>query len=390
MIRSRALWIIVLFAWAPVAAGARAAALPSPADRQIGAAELRLSSGRPDAAGYNALAIGFTRKARETGDTSFYERALEALEASLALEPRNPEASRIAAWVRMGRHEFTAALRIARRASGTRPGDTWSLAVIGDALMELGRYDAAADAYQELADLRPGPVAYSRVAYYRELIGDLEGAIELLRMALSAADRRESEDRAWLLVQIGHLHEVMGDLAGAEADHREALRTFPDYHYALAALARVALDRGRPDEAATLAAAAIQAAPHAERYLLLADALHSLGREAEARAAENTFEGEALLHSDTADNENHDLVLFYLERRKDPGRALALARREARARRDILTLDRLAWALHHNGRGRRAARLMRRILETGTREPLILRHGAVIAASTAPISGTRE
>ena len=79
-------------------------------------------------------------------------------------------------------------------------------------------------------------------------------------------------------------------------------------------------------------------------------------------------------------NENHDLVLFYLDRRPDSGRALAIARREAGRRRDVQTLDRLAWALFKNGRTRAAARLSKAILRTGAPDPLIARHAAQIRA----------
>src|SRR6185295_17742551 len=142
-------------------------------------------------------------------------------------------------------------------------------------------------------------------------------------------------------------------------------RSFPGYHYALASLAVVCLRTGRAGEALEHAQEAIDAAPHAERFLLLADALRSLGREAEARAAEDRFETLALENTGKADNENHDLVLFYLERRPDPRRALAMARSEAGRRRDVQTLDRLAWALFKNGRGRAASRLVTAILRTG-------------------------
>src|SRR5262245_36715835 len=73
-------------------------------------------------------------------------------------------------------------------------------------------------------------------------------------------------------------------------------------------------------------------------------------------------------------------VLFYLDRRPDPGRALAIARREAGRRRDVQTLDRLAWALFKNGRTRAAERLSKAILRTGTPDPLIARHAAQIGA----------
>jgi tetratricopeptide (TPR) repeat protein len=360
-----------------------AAKPPTPAEIQIADARGRVENGRADARAYNALAAGLTRRARESGDGSYYDRALEALDRAARIDPDDPESLRLAAWIRMGRHEFALARRIAARYERAHPDDPWNLGVLGDAAMELGRYEEAAEAYQRMADLQPGPAAYSRVAYFRETSGDLPGALGLMRMALGATGGRDAEDRAWLLVQIGHLQDVIdvergGGLAAAEATYRRALETFPDYHYALAALADVALRSGRAEEAASLSRRAISTAPHAERYLLLADALRTLGREDEARAAEGRFESLALANSGKPDNENHDLVLFYLERRPDPARAQVIARREAGIRRDVVTLDRLAWALYRDGRAGRAARLMREIVATGTRDPVITRHAKQI------------
>ncbi|HKB06959.1 MAG TPA: tetratricopeptide repeat protein [Candidatus Polarisedimenticolia bacterium] len=354
-------------------------AILSPAEVQIGTAERRRDPIQ--------LAIGLTRRARETGDPAYYDRALEALDDVLRSDSHNPDALRVSAWVHMGRHEFAAARRIARRHLAGHPEDAVAWGILGDADMELGRYEEAGAALQAMNDRRPGPAAYSRAAYHSELRGDLQGALELMEMSLAATGPFEVEDRAWLLVQIGHLRDLQGDIGAAEATYRSALGSFPGYHYALAALAEICLRTGRDAEAAEGAQRAIDAAPHAERYLLLADALQALGRERDAAAAEDRFESLALENTGRADNENHDLVLFYLERRPDPGRALAIARREAARRRDVHTLDRLAWALFNNGRQRAAARLMTAILQTGTRDPLIAQHAAAIRAARLRSSG---
>jgi len=108
------------------------------------------------------------------------------------------------------------------------------------------------------------------------------------------------------------------------------------------------------------------------------DALRALGQEENAREAEGRFERQALENVDKADNENHDLVLFYLERRPDPAKALSIARRESGRRQDIHTMDRLAVALAAGGHPRQAQRILRRVLEVGTRDPLIRAHAAAL------------
>ncbi|HEY3174815.1 MAG TPA: tetratricopeptide repeat protein [Candidatus Polarisedimenticolia bacterium] len=367
---------LILMILAPIVSTVAPAA--SPAEARIQQARASIESGAADAKSLNRLAVALTRRARETGDPSYYDRAIAALAEAGRIEPGNPETTRVSAWTRMGRHEFSEAFEITRRYAASHPDDDVNLGVMGDALMELGRYDEAAVAYQRMLDLRPGPASYSRAAYLREVTGDLEGSLDLMRMALQATDRRETEDRAWLLVQIGHLHEVMGEESRAETTYRAALDSFPGYHYALTALADLALRRGLAAGAETLARDAIKAAPHAERYLLLADALRCQGRGKEADAAEKLFETLASANIAKNDNENHDLVLYYLERRPDLKRALEIARMEARRRRDVHTLDRLALALHRSGRTRRARRLAERILAVGTRDPLIASHAREI------------
>ena len=346
----------------------------SPAQAQISAARAALQRQPSSVKNFNSLAVGLTRRARETGDVAYYQEAAKALEEAERLDPGNRQTLRISAWVAMGRHEFARAYTLARQFERRFPNDSWNLSVMGDALMELGRYDEAEKTFQMMVDLRPGPAAYSRVAYLRETRGDLSGAMEMMQMAFSATDPRESEDRAWLLVQIAHLQELSGNLTGSEASYRAALESFAGYHYALAGLSELMLRQGHPEEAATFASRAIEAAPHAERYLILADALRASGKEQEALEAEGTFEHLALENVENPDNENHDLVLFYLQRRPDPRKALSIATLEASRRQDIHTLDRLALALEATGETRQAKHLLRQTLRIGTRDPLIASH----------------
>jgi tetratricopeptide (TPR) repeat protein len=355
---------------------------PSPAQKQIEAARSALALRPDDVRRLNSLAVGLTRRARETGDPAYYDEAWKALQDASHRDPGNLETLRISAWVSMGRHEFAKAHKIAKRYERRTAGDPWNLGVLGDASMELGLYREAERAYQRMVDAKPGPAAYSRVAYVREARGDAEGARQIMQMALAATDSRECEDRAWLLVQIAHLQDLLGQPEEAVRCYEDALETFPKYHYALAGLSELKLRLGRVAEAASLARQAIEAAPHAERFLLLADVLRSLGEIEEANRAESTFERLALENADKADNENHDLVLYYLERRPDPRRALALAKREAGRRKDLHTLDRLAVALHACGKHRQARRLMREVLRIGTRDPLIARHAQSMGVST--------
>jgi hypothetical protein len=93
------------------------------------------------------------------------------------------------------------------------------------------------------------------------LHGDLSGAMDLMHMAYDATPFQEAEDRAWLLTQIAHLELLSGDLKQAELYATGALGLFPDYHYALGALAQVRLSQSRNHEAVALLQKRYDAAP---------------------------------------------------------------------------------------------------------------------------------
>ena len=62
--------------------------------------------------------------------------------------------------------------------------------------------------------LRPSVASYARIAYARELLGDLRGAREAMRLAAEAAFGREPA--AWASVELAKLDLRAGRLAGAE------------------------------------------------------------------------------------------------------------------------------------------------------------------------------
>jgi Flp pilus assembly protein TadD len=79
------------------------------------------------------------------------------------------------------------------------------------------------------------------------------------------------------------------------------------------------------------------------------------------------------------DNSNRELVAYYVDRAKDPAKALAVARREIARRHDIFTLDSYAWALAANGDYAEAEKQIQAALAVGVKDPAILRHAEAIA-----------
>src|SRR5262249_23646821 len=149
------------------------------------------------------------------------------------------DALKYQATIHLTRHEFADALKIARKAAEAQPGEAWSYGAMGDALVELGRYDEAVPVMDKMVTLRPNLASYSRVSYLRELFGDIPGAIETMRLAAQSGNPRDAEGIAWCWLHVGYLYFNSGDLDQAEAHFTKSLTVLPRYHYALAGLASV-------------------------------------------------------------------------------------------------------------------------------------------------------
>lgn len=323
---------------------------PTPAERRIAEAQRAVERLGDQSRPYVDLALAYARRARETADTSYYEKAHAALDQAETASPGDFAARRVRAWTLLGQHEFQQALELARKLNKEAPDDVLVYGFLADALVELGRYDEAVEAVQWMLDLRPGNVpALTRAAYLRELHGYGEGALDFLWKAYERTSPAEREDRAWVLVQIAHVERQRENLDAAEEAVTAALELFPEYHYALAELGRILLDRGQPAAAVDALERRYRAAPHPENLYELATALEAAGRTEEAAEAFARFESDAAAESDSWDNSNRELI----ERYAESGRleeAVALAEREMERRQDVFTRAAYGWALYQAGR----------------------------------------
>ena len=353
---------------------------PSPAERSIAQARKLIDKNPNDFEAYNALALALSRRARETSDPGFYAQGEEALQKSVSISPDNFDGKRIQIWLLLGKHEFAAALEAAQKLNKAMPDDVMTYGFLADANIELGNYDDAAKAAQWMLDLKPGNMpGLTRAAYLRELFGDIEGALDLMKMAYESTPPIEVEDRAWILTQMTHLDLLAGKLEDAEKLAQQALTLFPGYHYALGNLAKVRIEQKRYAEAVGLLRQRFQGAPHAENLFELAKALQLAGQTTEAKRAFAEFEEKSLQETGRADNSNHELVFYYADYAHQPTKALEVAQREFARRHDVFTLDAYAWALYANGQFAEAHKQIDTALAVGIRDAKFLQHAAEIA-----------
>jgi len=382
MTRSFIILVLALTAAIPgVAENPNAASeAKSPAERAIAQAQRLIEKNPKDFGAYNALALALSRRARETSEVNYYAQAEEAIEKSFSISPDNFDAARTHVWLLLGKHEFAAALEEAKTLNKRMPDDVMIYGFLTDADVELGKYSDGEVSAQMMLDLRPGNLpGLTRAAYLRELFGDVDGALDLMNMALQSTSPSEVEDAAWIVTQMAHLKFSKGNMTDAEHYLHQALTLFPGYHYALGNLAKVRMQQKRYDEAIDLLRQRYQKAPHAENLFDLAEALQSGGRTAEAQQAFAEFERKSLAETDRADNSNRELIFYYADYSHEPLKALEVAKREFGRRRDVFTLDAYAWALHGNGQDVEARRWIEEALAIGIRDAKLIRHAGKIA-----------
>ena len=368
---------------APVAAVVPdAAALTGPAvvaagslDATIVALQERLR-GRPDDAGaFAALGLAYVQQGRVSADPSWYPKADEALDRSLALAPEDHGTLVGLASLAAARHDFAEALRYGERARELNPDDGAVYGVIGDALLELGRYDAAFDAFQTMVDTEPGLASYARVSYARELTGDVDGAIAAMRTAQAFA--ASQADASWAASHVGELEFRRGDVGAAARDFRVGAGLDPQAVLPLVGLAKVEWARGDLDGAIDGLEDVVARFPAAEYVWMLGDLQAVTGDDEAADRAYDLVRLQSELSAASGVNTDLELALFEAEH-GDPAEALRTARAEWARRQSVHVADALAWSLHANGRDDEAARYARRALALGTTNGLFMYHAGAI------------
>ena len=342
------------------------------------AAEQTLAADPADGRAALTFAQASLRRARIESNGGYTLKAERVLKNVLARQPSDDGALKMLGAVYMSEHRFREAIEVATRATRVHPKEAWNYGVIGDAHIELGEYDAAFDAFDTMTRLRPDAAAYARVAYAQELQGHLPAAIGSMRMAAEATGAQDPESLAWHAAQIGNLLLQTGDIDGAAREFARAGHAFPGHPFAEAGMARVAAARGRYDEALTIYRALMSKAPTSEIAIAAGDLLSMRGDDDEAQAMyarAEAIERDAWL---TEARLTTNLARMLAERGVRTVEAVQLAEEAARSRKDIFTMDALAWSYFRAGRLPEAEEASRQARRTGTADRRILAHAAAI------------
>jgi tetratricopeptide (TPR) repeat protein len=330
-----------------------------------------------DARGYAALGQAFVQKVRETGNTDLYDRADSLFRQALRRDPANLAAMIGRGGVANSRHDFAAGLRFARQARRTAPDTLGPLPVLVDSQIELGRYREAARALQQLVDLKPNVASYTRISYWRELHGDIDGAIAAAQRAVSASGEA-GEGSAYVYTLLGKLEFARGNFDAARRAYDTALVRFPNYLGAEAELGRLAGAEGRLAESIRLYRDVTRRLPLPESVVLLAETEQAAGHTATARRyfRDSVRREHHLLESGSQPDADTALLETAAG---DRGMAVRYARIAWRHSPSVRSADALGWALTNVGRPREGLRWARRALALGSVDPRLLYHAAVAA-----------
>jgi tetratricopeptide (TPR) repeat protein len=332
---------------------------------------------------YAGLGDAYLSRARETGDPGYYSRADRAFGAARRRKPGDLGALIGAGALAGLRHDFHAQLALGRRALAQAPELARSLPVIADAEIELGRYGAAARDIQRLVDTKPGLAAYARASYFRELSGDLPGAIAAMKLAVASGGAPEG--RAYVQVLLGDLELVRGRVAAARTSYVGALRSFPGFPAGLVGLARADAAGGDLGRAAARLRRAADKLPLTSTLTRLAEVERARGHGSAARAALDTARAEQGLYRAARTAPDAEAVLFEADF-GSPARAVRLGWRVWGAAPSVRSADALGWALTRSGRPAAGYRFAERALALGSRDPLFRLH-AGMAAKEAGFAG---
>jgi tetratricopeptide (TPR) repeat protein len=338
-------------------------------------AEVRQSPSDPD--GYSQLGLAYLQQVRETGDPGFYPRAQGVFEQALSLNPNDFTATSGLGTLALARHDFRGALALGERARRISPDVARNDGVIADAQIELGRYDDAGRTLQHYVDVKPELSSYARVSYFRELHGDLAGALAAMRLAVSAGGGTP-ENVGYVQALVGKLQFDRGDYGAAETAYRAALGTDPGFPAAVAGLARVEAAGGDFGPAIERLRGLIQRLPLPEYVIALGDVERAAGMRTAAVRDYSLVEAESRLLQANGVNTDAELALFEADH-GDPAQAVELGARAWAAAPSVRSADAYSWALSRAGRDQEALAMSSRAMHLGSRDPSFLYHAGMVA-----------
>jgi len=322
------------------------------------------------------LAGLYFQKSRETADTSYYKKIEDLFEKHKDSLRDNFTAPYLLSQIANARHDFILGEKLANDAIKLAPNSAKAYGPLVDALVEQGRYKEAESTLQKMVNLRPDFASLTRIAYFREIHGDIVGAIDALSQAQSAG-ATFAENRAWLLNELGKLY-FRSDLNKAEDSFKLAIEVVPNYAPAFEWLARIEYARDNKAKALEYVDKALEILPIAQYSTLKYKIAEKSGDKATATQmsilTQLTYENS----QKAGTNIDMELAYFLADNNIDTKKALDLATKAYQVRKSIYGADTLALAYYRNGNYTEALKYVREALRLGENDAQIVLHASDI------------
>jgi tetratricopeptide (TPR) repeat protein len=334
-----------------------------------------------------ALASLYIKEARITGNSMYYDAAaMKYVNQVLEREPDNFEALTLKALIYLSEHHFADALIIAQQAQKIGPYNAFVYGLMVDSYVEMGDYKAAIEAADKMISLRPDISSYSRVSYLREIHGDIDGAIEAMKMAVKAGSYGD-ESTSWARMQLARLYESIGDLKSAEMHYIVAGDQRPGYAYSSAGLGHIAMARKEYKKAISLYLQADSSMMDYSFKEQLAQLYKITGDTKKAQQITNEIIEN--MSKDAGKGEEDENIGHYADREMaytyllvdDYEKALQHALAEYNRRPNNIDVNEtVAWVYYKKGEYQKALPYIDTALKTNCKNPVLLFHAGMIYA----------
>jgi tetratricopeptide (TPR) repeat protein len=336
-----------------------------------------------------ALTALYLQEARITGQFNYYNgAALQCIDKVLANDGTNFEALTFKTTILLSQHQFEKALEMAEQVKQLYPLSAYVYGLLTDTHIELGNYAKALEAADKMVSIRPDIRSYSRIAYLREIHGDMPGAIEAMQLAIGAGAPGD-ENTEWCRVQAGRLNEKLGRITEAKMLYTIAADNRENYPYALAGLARIAVEEKKFPEALVLYQRADSLIPdHTfkegmnEVYCLTGQTEKAKEVAEETLAYMKRFSADEKSEKGNGQNEDHEMAHAYMGVGAFD-KALEFALKEYKRRPTNIEVNETVAIVYYRKRDyAKAVPYIETALKTNCRNPELLCHAGLIYAKS--------
>lgn len=351
--------------------------------KHAAALEKAVSNNPYDTKSLIALANLFILEARATGNYAYYDKAAMKLVSDVLSRNANDfEALTLKALLLLSQHHFYEGLAVAEKARFINPYNAFVYGMLVDGNVEMGNYDSAVANADRMMSIRPDIRSYARASYLREIYGDLPGAIEAMKMAVTAGYPGD-ESTEWSRTQLGHLYEQTGDLKNALMNYTVALENRDAYPPALAGMARLALADKNYNAAADYYKQADSLVTDVTYKDALADVYLLSGDKEKAAAMMKIVIDSMNSHAKVTDESiphhaDKELAYAYLKVSKYD-KALEHATAEYKRRPNNIDVNEtMGWVYYKKNDAKTALPYMTAALKTGNTNPTLLCHAGLV------------